>query len=274
MKQTQNTLGIVAGGGALPEAVIEAARQQKRAVFVLALKGQANPDILSKADGAWIGLAQIGKAINLCRKAGVKDVVFIGNVRRPSVAELRPDLKTFSMLIKVGFRLMGDDGLLKIILGEAEKQGFHIVGVHTIMPELLARTGIYGKVKPNSQDELDIQQGVKVAKLLGQADVGQAVIVQKGLVLAVEGIEGTAALIKRTGALKRKGGGGVLVKVSKPQQDRRVDLPTVGPRTVQAVADAGFKGIAVEQGSALMVDVEEMVKIADKLGIFVVGVQC
>ena len=169
---------------------------------------------------------------------------------------------------------MGDDSLLKIILSEAEKQGFRVVGVHSLMPELLARKGVYGKIKPNSQDELDIQQGIKVAKLLGTADVGQAVIVQKGLVLALEGIEGTANLIKRTGALKRKGGGGVLVKVAKPQQDRRVDLPTVGPKTVQSIHDAGFKGIAVETGSALMVDVEEMIKLANELDIFVVGVEC
>ena len=274
MKQGQNTLGIVAGGGALPKALIKSALHQGRKVFVLALKGQAESDILSGVDGTWIRLGQFGKGASLFKKAKVRDVVFIGRVRRPSIAEIRPDLKTLGMLIKVGFRLLGDDSLLKIILNEAEKQGFHIVGIHTLMPELLAGAGVYGKVKPDRQDEQDIHQGVKVAKLLGQADVGQAVIIQRGLVLALEGIEGTAELIKRTASLKRKGGGGVLVKVSKPQQDRRVDLPTVGPKTVQAVFDAGFKGIAIENGSALMVDVEEMVRLADKLGVFVVGVKC
>ena len=274
MNTKKNTLGIIAGGGSLPQAVIEAARAQNRPVFVLALKGQADPDILTTAKGAWIRLGQIGKAISLLNKAGVRDVVFIGGVRRPSVAEIRPDFKAFLMLIKVGFRLMGDDSLLKIILAEAEKQGFHVVGVHTLLPQLLAGTGVYGKIKPTKQDELDIRQGVQVAKLLGRVDVGQAVIVQNGLVLSVEGIEGTAALIKRTASLKRKGSGGVLVKVSKPQQDRRVDLPTVGPQTVQAVFDAGFKGIAIEQGAALLVDVEEMIRLADRLGIFVVGVKC
>ena len=274
MKKAQNTLGIVAGGGALPRAVIETARAQKRPVFVLALKGQAEPDILSHADGDWIRLGQIGKGAKLFKKAGVKDVVFIGSVRRPSVAEVRPDWKTFLVLLRVGFRLMGDDGLLKIVLGETEKLGFHVVGVHTLMPELMARSGVYGRFKPDKQDELDIRQGFQVAKLLGQADVGQAVIVQKGLVLSVEGIEGTAALIQRTAALKRKGGGGVLVKVAKPQQDRRVDLPTIGPKTIQAIYDAGFKGIAVEEKSALMVDVDEMIRLADKLGVFVVGVAC
>jgi len=274
MKQTQNTLGIIAGGGVLPKEVIRAAQRHNRPVYVLALKGQADPDILTNVAGEWLGLAQIGKAIRLFRKAGVRDVVFIGWVRRPSVAEIRPDLKTLTMLVKVGFRLMGDDNLLKIILGEAEKQGFRVVGVDTVLPELLASKGVYGKIKPDSADEKDIQQGFKVAKLLGQADVGQAVIVQHGLVLSVEGIEGTAALIKRTGALKRKGGGGVVVKVAKPQQDRRVDLPTIGPGTVQAVFDAGLKGIAVESGSALIAEADKMIELANKLGIFVVGVTC
>ena len=274
MKQSQNTLGIIAGGGVLPREVIQAARRQKRPVFVLALKGQADTRILEGISGDWIGLGQVGKAISLFKKAGVRDIVFIGAVRRPSVSEIRPDWKALTMLMKVGFRLLGDDNLLRIILGEAEKQGFHVVGVDSVLPELLAEKGVYGKVKPGSADEKDIRQGCQVAKLLGQADVGQAVVVQRGLVLAVEGIEGTAALIKRSAALKRKGDGGVLVKVSKPQQDRRVDLPTIGPRTVQAVYDAGLKGIAVESGSALIAEADKMVKLADKLGIFIVGVEC
>ena len=116
-------------------------------------------------------------------------------------------------------------------------------------------------------------RGFDVAKILGQADVGQAVIVQHGLVLAVEGIEGTAALIRRSATLKRKGGGGVLIKVAKPQQDRRVDLPTIGPDTIQALYDAGFKGVAVEAGSALIAGMDQVISLANKLGIFVMGVK-
>ena len=178
------------------------------------------------------------------------------------------------MLIKVGFRLLGDDNLLKILVAEANKQGFEVVGVDTIVPELLATEGVYGRIEPDKQDKLDIERGVEVAKKLGQVDVGQAVIVQHGLVLSVEGIEGTAELIKRTAKLKRKGEGGVLVKVAKPQQDRRVDLPTIGPATVQAVHDAGFKGIAIESGAALLAESDKMMVLADKLGVFVMGVSC
>ena len=274
MKQTQTTLGIIAGGGALPVALIKACRQQKRPMFVVALKGQADPDLLSGVDGAFVRLGAIGKAIRLLKKANVKEMVFIGSVRRPSVSEICPDGKALSMLCRAGFRLRGDDSLLKIILSEMERLGFKVVGIDTLMPELLAVEGVYGKVKPEKADLADIRQGIQVAKTLGSVDVGQAAIVQHGLVLAVEGIEGTAALIKRTAALKRKGSGGVLVKVAKPQQDHRVDLPTIGPATVQAVFDAGFKGIAVEKGAALLAESEKMIKLADRLGVFVMGVSC
>ena len=274
MKKEQTTLGIIAGGSVLPRTLIEFCRQQKRPVFVLALKGQAEPDLLKGVKGEFIRLGAIGKAVRLLKKANVKEIVFIGSVRRPSVAEICPDWKAWCMLCRVGFRLLGDDSLLKKILSEVENLGFRVVGIDTLMPELLATEGIYGKVKPSHADMADIQQGFKVAKTLGQVDVGQAVIVQRGLVLAVEGIEGTAALIKRTATLKRKGKGGVLVKVAKPQQDRRVDLPTIGPATVQAVFDAGFKGIAVEKGAALLAESKKMIKLADRLGIFVMGVSC
>ena len=276
MKKKTTPLGIVAGNGSLPRALIEACQKAGRPVFVFALSGQADSSILKGVDGQFIRLGAVGHAMRLCRKVGVRDVVFIGGVRRPSLSEIRPDWKALRMMFRVGFRLLGDDNLLKIILSEVEKQGIHVLGIDSVMPELLATEGIYGRIKPDKSDRADIRQGFKVAKLLGQADVGQAVIVQHGLVLAVEGIEGTAALIKRTADLKRKGGGGVLVKTAKPQQDRRVDLPTVGPDTVKAVAKAGLKGIAIESGSALIVRREEMIRLADRLKIFIMGVsdQC
>ena len=274
MEQQQTTLGIIAGGGSLPKALIEACRQKKIPVFVLALKGQAEPDILDGTPGTFIRLGAVGKAFKLLKKANALKMVLIGSVRRPSLAEIYPDWKAFCMMCRVGFRVLGDDSLLKIILSEVEHQGFQVVGIDTIMPELLAPQGIYGKVKPSAADMADIKRGIEVTKALGQVDVGQAAIVQRGLVLAVEGIEGTGELIKRTARLKRRGNGGVLVKVAKPQQDRRVDLPTIGPATVQSVFDAGFKGIAVESGSALLAESDAMMKLADKLGIFVMGVSC
>ena len=274
MKQKQTTLGIIAGNGALPLSLIRACQKSGRPIFVLALKGHADKAILNGVNGALIRPGAVGKAAELLKKNNVKEIVFIGGVRRPSVAEIMPDWKALTMLIRVGFRLLGDDNLLRIILTEAERLGFKVVGIDALVPELLAPVGIYGNIRPDKADLADIDRGIEVAKTLGSVDVGQAVIVQHGLVLSVEGIEGTAALIKRTAQLKRKGGGGIVVKVAKPQQDRRVDLPAIGPQTVQAVYDAGFKGIAVESGAALLVEAKKMIALADKLGVFVMGVTC
>lgn len=266
-------LGIVSGNGALPRCLIEACRAAKRPFFVVALKGHATEaSFPEKTPLAWVRVGAIGQVVRLFKKEKVQDIVFIGGVRRPSLAEIFPDFKGACLLARLGFRLLGDDSLLRAIVGEAERHGFRVVGIDALMPSLLVHSGVYGTAVPDKKDMADIDRGFSVAKLLGQADVGQAVIVQRGLVLSVEGIEGTATLIRRTKELKRKGGGGVLVKVSKPQQDRRMDLPTIGPDTVQAVFDAGLKGIAVESGGTLMVEAEKTVALADKLGVFIIGI--
>jgi len=274
MTQNQTTLGIIAGSGSLPKSLICACQKAKRPVFVIALKGHADKQILTGVQGAEVRVGAVGKMIRLFHQNKVQEVVLIGGVRRPSVAEIMPDWKALCILCRVGFKLSGDDSLLKVLVSEASRNGFNIRGVDDIMPELLAPEGVLGAISPSDKDKVDIERGIQVAKALGKVDVGQAVIVQRGLVLSVEGIEGTAELIKRSGPLRRKGGGGVLVKVAKPQQDRRVDLPTVGPDTVRAVYQAGFKGIAVEAGASLIADAEQMIREADRLHIFVVGITC
>ena len=266
-------LGIIAGAGALPHALIEACERMHRPFFVLGLKGQANPKEYDKAlPQAWIRLGAVGKGFRLMKKNGVEEVVMIGGVKRPSLVGLWPDLRGLKAISHLK-KKSGDDSLLRGIAKEIESEGFTVVGIDSILPHLLATEGVYTREVPLPKDGADIKRGIEVAKLLGKADVGQSVIVQQGLVLAVEGIEGTDALIRRSADLKRKGTGGVLVKVSKPQQDRRMDLPTIGPATVQAVKNAGFVGIAVEAGSVLISQSEQTVKLANQLGIFIVGVK-
>ncbi len=265
-------IGIVAGNGALPACLIKTCQSRQQPFFVVALKGHADaallpPDVPVK----WVRLGAVGQAIAAMKQEKVTDIVLVGGVRRPSWRELFPDLRGWRFLVKLGLRPMGDDGLLRAVIREIETEGFQVRGIDELVPGLLAQTGVFGTVQPSARDREDICHGVKVAQILGQADVGQAVIVQQGLVLSVEGIEGTKALIERTAALKRKGGGGVLVKVVKPQQERRADLPTIGPATVQSVFDAGFSGIAVEAGGVLVVAADETVALANKLGIFIVG---
>ena len=267
-------LGIIAGAGALPICLVQACEQMKRPYFVLGLKDCLAKDAFPKSTPmAWIRLGALGKGLKLLKKNGVEEVVMIGGVKRPSFAGLWPDWKCFTMLLKHGRKALGDDALLKILIKELEKSGFGVVGIDEILPHLLVKKGVYGRVLPTAQDSTDIKRGIEVARKLGEVDVGQAVVVQQGLVLAVEGIEGTDALIRRSKDLKRKGGRGVLVKAAKPQQDRRADLPTIGPNTVRAVAESGLAGIAVQADSVLFSEAERAVKLANQLGVFIIGIE-
>ena len=266
-------LGIIAGNGALPLCLISACEQSKRPYFVIALKGAMTPDSLRKDQPhAWVRLGAVGKALRLLKKHEVEEVVMIGGVKRPSFTGLFPDWRGLKLLFKVGRKALGDDALLKILIAEIESEGMTVTGIDKILPHLLIKKGVYGRILPTPQDTSDIKRGIQVAKKLGEADVGQAVIVQQGLVLAVEGIEGTDALIVRSKALKRKGGRGVLVKTVKPQQDRRADLPTIGPNTVQLAYESGLAGIAVGADSVLFSQAEQAIRLANQLGLFIIGV--
>lgn len=264
-------LGVLAGGGRLPAAVVDAARAQGRDVFVLAFEGQTDTAWLSGVEHAWVRLGQFADAFARLRAAGVGDVCLIGPVRRPSLAELRPDWRAAQALARIGVRAFGDDGLLSAVVREIEGEGFRVVGAEEVLGALAARAGAYGRIVPSGQDRLDIARGVEVLRTLGAVDVGQAVVVERGVVLGIEAIEGTDALVARCGLLRREASGGVLVKIAKPAQERRVDLPTIGVRTVEAVADAGLAGIAVEAGRALVADARAVAAAADARGIFVFG---
>jgi hypothetical protein len=266
-----NKLAVIAGGGALPGLVIQACREAGRPYFVVALEGQADPAGLDGVPHAWCRLGAAARGEKLLREFDPQEVVFVGKVRRPSLKELRPDWRALKVIVKATVRALGDDGLLRAIIKEFEAEGVKVVGPHEVVKGLLAIEGIYGRVKPDRQARIDIARGMAAAKAIGTLDVGQAAIVQQGIVLALEAIEGTDALVARAGALQRKGPGGVLVKAPKPGQERRIDLPGVGVDTVEAVARAGLRGIAVEAGGALIIDRAAVAARADALGVFVVG---
>ncbi len=265
-------LGILAGAGELPLRVIEACRATDRPFFVLAFEGSADPSITQEAPHAWIRLGAAGEGLRILREAGVEEVVMAGGVRRPTVQQLRPDWRTAKFFARIGYRALGDDGLLRAVISELEDEGFQVVGVDDILAGALAPAGVFGGIVPDEAARQDIMRGFDVASRLGELDIGQAVIVQQGLVLAVEAVEGTDALIARSAALRRDGPGGVLVKTAKPGQERRADLPTIGPRTVAAAAAAGLSGIAVEADATLVVDRAAVVETADAAGMFVVGI--
>ncbi|MBI4182608.1 MAG: UDP-2,3-diacylglucosamine diphosphatase LpxI [Proteobacteria bacterium] len=265
-------LGIVAGSGVLPGRVVAACRASGRDFFVLAIEGHTDPAVAEGSPHAWVRLGALGKAIRILHDERVGEVCLAGPVRRPSWRELRPDLGGIRFLARVGSRAFGDDGLLSAVVERIEEEGFRVVGADEVAVDLLPPSGPLGRHRPDARAEADIGRGVAVARALGALDVGQAVVVQEGVVLGVEAAEGTDALLVRCGGLHSHGPGGVLVKIPKPQQDRRVDLPTIGPDTVRRAHAAGLSGIAVEAGGTLVLERAEVVRVADELGLFVTGI--
>ncbi|MBM3525463.1 MAG: LpxI family protein [Alphaproteobacteria bacterium] len=264
-------LGVLAGGGVLPAAVAAAARAAGRSVFVLAFNGHTDPATVMNVEHAWVRLGDVADCFKRLHDAGVHEVCLIGAMRRPSAAELRPDLRGLRLLASAGMRAFGDDGLLGAVIREIEAEGFAVVGADEILASLLAPDGPLGTRSPDDDDERDIARGQAVLEALGAADVGQAVIVERGIVLGIEAIEGTDALVERCAALRREPRGGVLVKMAKLRQERRVDLPTIGVDTVRRVARAGFAGVAIEAGRSLVVDRAAVAAAADAAGLFVIG---
>jgi DUF1009 family protein len=192
-------------------------------------------------------------------------------VRRPSLSELGLDWRGVQLFAKLGAAALGDNGLLAGIGRELEREGFRLIGASEILAGSVVMSGVLGRHQPDEQAQADIAHGIKVANALGVVDVGQSVVVQQGLVLGVEAIEGTDAMLQRVGPLRRDGLGGVLVKIAKPQQDRRIDLPTIGPATVGLAAVAGLRGIAVEAGGAIILDPDDTVAAADAAGLFLIA---
>ncbi|MFI4964632.1 MAG: LpxI family protein [Caulobacterales bacterium] len=272
-------LGLVAGGGSLPVEIAEHCQQSGRPLFVIRLKGFAGGELEPYA-GAEIGLAELGKCIKALRRAGCEAICLAGNVARPDFAALMPDLRGLAALPgAIAAARKGDDALLRFLVGEFEKEGFAVEGAHEVMDDLGLGAGLLGRVAPCAEHAADIAQAMDVARTIGRLDAGQAAVVCRGLVLALEAAEGTDALLARVAelpaALRGRRGAplGVLAKAPKPTQETRVDLPTIGPATVEAVARAGLAGIVGEAGALLVLEREAVIALADQLGIFVVGLE-
>ena len=266
-------LGILAGGGKLPGRVAAAAAAAGRRVFVVGLAGFAETAVLAPWPHEVIRLGAVGSIFGALRGHGCRDLVLIGTVRRPNLFDLRPDAEGARMLARIGrAAFAGDDGLLAAVVRVLGEEGFAVVGAHEILTEAVGPAGTLGAARPDAQAMADIARAAEVLRALGAVDVGQACVVQQGIVLAVEAIEGTDAMLLRAGTLARPGPGGVLVKLVKPGQDRRADLPTIGPGTVRAAAAAGLRGIAFEAGGTILTDRTALVQAADASGLFLIGI--
>ncbi len=264
-------LGILAGSGELPLRVIEACRAVNRPVFVLGFEGSCPPAILAGVPHAWIRLGAAATGLRLLRENAVDELVMAGGLRRPSLWALRPDWRTLQFIAEIGLgalRDWGDDALLRAIIAALEREGFRVVGVDGVLADLLAPLGALGSHAPDRAAAADIKVGLAAAHAHGARDLGQAVIVRQGGVVGVEDRHGTDALIRRCAGV-----GGVLVKMAKPGQDRRADLPAIGPGTIAVAAASGLRGIAIEAAATLVLDRAALIAAADRAGIFVVGVK-
>lgn len=270
-------LGIIAGSGVLPCVVADAAAARGLPLHVVGISGEAS-DAIERYPHTWIRWGEVGKLFSALNKHGCRDLVIIGAVTRPDVANVRLDLgaiKNLPFLVSLG--MGGDDHLLSSVVRFLEGKGYRVHGAHEVAPELLAGEGVLGKHTPSAENRADLALGFEVVRALGALDVGQAAVVAKGHVVAVEAAEGTDAMLERCAELRRSGRArarglvGVLVKAPKPGQEQRVDLPTIGPETVTRAAAASLAGIALAAGQVLMAERDAVIETADRHGLFLIG---
>ena len=273
-------LAVIAGGGVIPLAVADAAQRAGRRVVMFPVRGWANPKAMEQFTHYWLALVQAGRFLRHARKEGCRDVVFVGTATRPPFSSLRIDWTTLRLLPRIvrAYR-GGDDHLLSTVARAFEDHGFRIVGAHEVAPEILMPEGAVGSVAPSERDSADIAHALALLAATGPFDIGQAAVVAGNQVLAIEAAEGTDAMLARIADLRARGriaaprNTGVLVKAPKPQQDRRFDLPAIGPRTVEEAARAGLAGSAVIAGAGILAEPDAVARAADKAGIFVVGIK-
>ncbi|CAN7522603.1 LpxI family protein [Pararhizobium sp. LjRoot255] len=277
--ENRGRLAIIAGGGMLPHHVAEAAQARGEKPYIIALSNETGLD-WSDFDHQFLGIGNFKAISAVFRAEGIDRVVLSGAVRRrPEWRDIKPTLKTLAKVPGVLKTLLsgGDDAVLKMAIELIEASGARVIGVQDIIPELLAETGPLGAIEPDRDDWKDIEVAAAAAVALGKLDVGQGAVAVGGRVVALEGPEGTDAMLDRVAALRTEGRistrrRGVLVKLCKPQQDLRADLPSIGASTIEGARAAGLAGIAVEAGRALVLERSQMIPQADEADIFVTGI--
>ncbi|NQY38833.1 MAG: UDP-2,3-diacylglucosamine diphosphatase LpxI [Henriciella sp.] len=270
-------LGIIAGLGDLPVHVAAAATERGQGVFVIRMKGFEEPG-LATYPGIVAGVAEIGKTMKALTQAGCQQVCFAGIVKRPDFQALKPDLKGISLLPKaISAAREGDDALLSFLIKTFENEGFDVIGADEAAGSLTGEAGALTGVQPTLEQLDDLKKAASVATEMGRLDIGQGAIVANGLVLCVEAQEGTDEMLRRCAELPSQIRGsegaraGVLVKRPKPQQERRIDLPTIGMRTIDLAAEAGLAGIGFEADGALIINSAQVRDRAEALGLFLYG---
>jgi UDP-2,3-diacylglucosamine hydrolase len=270
-------IGLIAGGGDLPLLVAEACVETGQPFFIAGIEGFMDPR-LAQFEHDMFGFGELGRRYATLKQAGCDAVTFVGTIRRPDFSKLKLDLRAAALMPKViAAAGRGDDALLRVMVEAFEKEGFAVVGAEEVAQTLLAPAGPLGRHQPSAEDMSDLTKARELAGVIGAQDIGQGVVVCRGLVLAVEAAEGTAQMLGRIpdlpveirGTSDRKAG--VLFKRPKPNQENRIDLPTIGPETIQQLVLAGLSGVAVEAKASLILNREAVIQAADAAGVFVFG---
>ena len=265
-------LAIIAGNGSIPFYLIEECKKIGREYCLIIIEGHGK-ELSEKYDPDYIvSLSKMGRAVKYVKSMGIKHILMVGGVTRPSLKNILPDLWTAKFLTTISSKVSGDNSVLSKLTKALEKEGFIIVAPEEILPNLICPKGTLGKVKPNQQNNEDISTGYRVAKIIGANDIGQSIIIENGLVIAVEAAEGTDKMIKRSLILKKEKKAGVLIKVIKPMQDKRIDRPVIGIDTIKAAKEAGLDGIALESNEILILNYNDVILYADEEGLFVEGI--
>ena len=270
-------LGILAGSGALPLYIAQRMKENGRPVVIAGIHGSAAQEIESY-DHFWLKFVQFDALFKKLKAQNVEDLVIIGGVKRPKIKDVKID---FGLIRNLPFILSltmgGDDKILSSVVDFIENQGLSVVGAHQVVPELTVQSGVLTKTKPSKTDLSDIEKGITTVLNLGTMDIGQGAVVARNYVLCVEAAEGTDQMLERAKGLRQWGSKwlgrrfGVLVKLPKPNQELRIDMPTIGPKTVEMVAQAGLSGICVAANKVLITDKQKTIDLANKLGLFIVG---
>lgn len=275
MESSGGPLGILAGNGRLPLELADDVKARGRAVHIVGLEGSAEPEI-ARHPHTWVNIGRVGAMLRAFRTAGCREIVILGGVTRPDLKAVRLDVGFFLNLPAIlGLMRGGDDSVLRRVVRFFEGQGLRVIGAQDVAPSLLMGPDVLGPARPDEQHHRDLEIGFALISGLAGADIGQAVVIADGRPVAIEAAEGTDAMLARLAQLRAqgKGGvGGVLVKAPKPGQELRVDLPTIGPRTIEAAAAAGLAGVAVATGQVLLAEQDALRGSLEKTQLFLVGV--
>jgi hypothetical protein len=262
-------VGVIAGGGVMPRLFARGARARGVRVVAVAHVGESDPDLERDVDAlTWVHVGELGRLRDALRAGGVQDVALCGGIRKTRLFEdARPDEAALALLVRLD--AFGDDAVLRALAGWLEAEGLRVIGSTGYLGDALLAAGDMGTRPPTREERADVAHGLHVARALGGLDVGQCVVVKGGVVLAVEAIEGTDACLRRGGALGR--GGAVAVKIAKPGQDLRFDLPAIGPGTLEVMREAGIAVLAGEAGRTLCLEREGVIAQARAAGLCLYG---